>query len=124
MTSLLTSVAPTTAMPESPASAVSADPAAAARTTEEVKRGFEAQHAHFVEKCWAPSFAKSPTPPATTIVFTLSYDPDGRPSTRSVREDFATTRPEVTSCIVKELVVPAITPRGVRTRLEYQLSLP
>jgi hypothetical protein len=125
-TGLVASVAPlTTSVPVGARPDVAPiDPAAAASAREEVKRVFDSQHAHLVEKCWAPSFAKSSTPASTTIVFTLSFGADGRPGAHSVREDFATTRPEVTSCIVKELVIPAITPPGARTRLDYQLNLP
>jgi hypothetical protein len=122
---LPSSLAPVAALPVTAGSETAPlGPAANAALNDEVKRGFEAQRAHLLEKCWAPSFEKSPTPPATTIVFTLSFGPDGQPRSRSVREEFATTRPEVTACIQKELVVPPITPRGVRTRVEYNFNLP
>ena len=96
----------------------------AARMNDEVKRGFEAQRAHLAETCWAPSFAKRAAPPLTTIFFTLTFAEDGHLSSRGLREDPTTGRPEVTSCVQHALVVPPITPRGVRSRVEYTLTLP
>jgi hypothetical protein len=90
----------------------------------EATRGLDEQHAHLVDLCWAPSFAKKPTPATTTIVFTMTFGPDGRLMSRAPHEDLATARPDVTACVQRELVARPISPRGAKTHVEYTLTLP
>ncbi|MGO9000306.1 MAG: hypothetical protein ACLQVI_43830 [Polyangiaceae bacterium] len=109
---------------------VGAAPAATAATTagtaaaDAARHAIEAQHAHLVETCWNPSFAKRAEPPHVAFKLTLDYVEDGRLQVHSFQQEPGGARADVTMCVDKELVMPVVPPPGRRVRLIVPITLP
>ena len=121
-----------TAEPRSPfthsiaagASASSAAIAATKITADSVQQAIRSQHDLLVEKCWNPSFARTQTPAQVKLNLTVDYGEGGKPEFRSLQQEMRGGRPDVTSCVNKELVTPAVDPPGQRVHLVVPIVLP
>lgn len=84
----------------------------------------EAQRAQLVERCWKPAVAKIPEPVHAKLVFSFSFDAGGAQTGRGVVEDRATSRADVTACVLSTLQPLSIPPPGAGAFVEVPFSLP
>ena len=84
----------------------------------------EAQRALLVERCWKPAVAKVPEPTSTKLTLSLSFDAEGLQIGRGVVEDRATSRADVTACVLSTLQPLSIPPPGAGAFIEIPFSLP
>jgi hypothetical protein len=89
-----------------------------------VKEQIEAQHAHLVDACWAPSFARNPKPAQVTLSILLEYAEDGRLAVHSLHQDRTFGRSDVEPCVGRELVMPTLSAPGRRLRVNVPIVLP
>ncbi|MCK6591779.1 MAG: hypothetical protein HUU21_29470 [Polyangiaceae bacterium] len=90
----------------------------------QLTKALEAQRKTIVERCWAPSFAKQPTPATTKIFVNASFDANGQQVIRGIREDRDTGRADVRQCVSEILAPLQIPPSGANAFAEVELTLP
>lgn len=120
---------PATRPPE-PAAAAAAAPAPAASApsreavARDVAKALEAHRAELVQRCWAPSAAKSAEPKEVRYLFNFTFDADGWQIGRGVMEDRRFARPDVTACMGPLLPRLKIPPPGAPVSLDVSFTLP
>jgi hypothetical protein len=105
-----------------PSQALAATPPV--QVAEQVKRVLDSQRAALVNKCWEPAIKTRPTPAEIKYVFDFTFAADGQQIARGVRADRATSRAEVTACVLAALTPVTIPPPGATTRVDVAFSLP
>lgn len=91
---------------------------------EQATKALNAYRDGILKKCWNPAVAKQPEPKTLNLVYNFSFDPSGNQITRGVREDRATSRPDVRECIDGLLQPLQISPPGAGIYVEVPLTLP
>lgn len=90
----------------------------------QLTKAIEAHRKTIVERCWAPSFAKQPTPATTKIFINASFDANGQQLIRGIREDRELGRPDVRQCVTETLPLLQIPPPGANVFAEVELTIP
>ena len=115
-----TSAAPTTTPPPGPSETA----ALRARVVLDVTKELDRHRKDVVAACVTPSLAKQPQPPTVRFLFNFVFDESGKQLGRGVNEDRATSRPEVTKCLLEKLQPLTVPPPGERIAVEVQWILP
>lgn len=77
-----------------------------------------------VDACVAPSLKVQPTPSSVKFSFNFSFGADGKQVGRGVIEDRATSRPDVTACMLGKLTPISVPPPGEPVRVDVSWTLP
>jgi len=116
-----TAAAPQRAAPPAAASPPVGDRVAGAK---EALAELESRRAKLVERCYAPAIAKKPEPKQVKLTFNVTFGPDGNEIMRGVQEDRASSRPEVTQCVMDNMGALKIAPQGASVFVEIPFTLP
>lgn len=76
------------------------------------------------DKCLAPALAKKPDPPLVRFRFNITFNAEGKPIARGIRDDRETARPEVTNCVNENFPQIIVTPPGQSVLVDVPLELP
>ncbi len=90
----------------------------------EATAALDRQRKAIVAACVLPALAQQPEPPTVKLTFNFTFGEDGKQLGRGVAEDRATSRPEVTRCVVDRLNPISVSPPGQRFRVDVPWTLP
>jgi hypothetical protein len=121
-----TSTGPTS--PTSPTPAPTAEPSALAAAEAEAlaTKAIEAfRKDTYVEQCWKPALAKSPSPATSKHVLDITFGPEGTPISYGFSDVRGETREELTSCLSRVTVgLKLPKPPGRNVRVQPTLTFP
>lgn len=107
-----------------PSSAASASRTSSEQQVRETSAALEKHRKLIDDECVKPALAKQPQPATVKLTFQYVFDASGKQIARGVGEDRATSRPDVTQCVLAKLPQISITAPGEQARVELVWTLP
>jgi hypothetical protein len=104
--------------------APTAPPVAVEGVARQAAQALAEARAGLAASCWAPAARVKANPPLAKWTFDFTFAADGTQLGRGVSEDRATSRPEVTACVLARLPPLRIPAPGASVRVNVPFELP